>query len=64
MSKMRAVVVFEFYADAEREHSLPTLLQNIKDSCETMRVGFDAQECWVDAVTFVGKQNREDGDES
>lgn len=60
MPKMRVHVVFEFDADVPREESLPAAVQGITEACETMRVGFDAQGCWVDAVTFVGSNDEED----
>jgi hypothetical protein len=47
---MRVIVIFEFKevdTDSELAHKI---VADITDSCETMRIGFDADGCWIDDV--------------
>ena len=52
MSKMRVYVVFEFDDVQEGTESEDWFVDSISEACETMRVGFDAQGCWIDDVVF------------
>jgi hypothetical protein len=53
MAKVRVLVAFEFddlepgSVDEERT------VQEIRSACETMRIGFDAQNCWVEDTLYI-----------
>jgi hypothetical protein len=45
---MRVIVVFDFkYVHPDSEQA-DKIVEEITESCETMRIGFNATECWVD----------------
>lgn len=47
---MRVLVIFEFEDVEVNSESANTIVQQITDSTENMRVAFDAQGCWVQEV--------------
>jgi hypothetical protein len=48
---MRVTVVFKFkYVHPDSEQA-DKIVEEITESCETMRIAFNATECWVDDAT-------------
>jgi len=48
---MKVLVVFEFENISDIESvEASAVVQSITESCETMQVGFDATNCWVQEV--------------
>jgi len=57
---MKVVVIFEF--DNIKDVDSPeasAIVQAITESCETMQVGFDASNCWVEDVFGEKKETFE-----
>jgi len=50
---MKVLVAFEFDGVDPNSPEADKIVAEITESCETMRIGFDATECWVDDA--VGK---------
>ena len=54
---MKVTVVFEFDGVDPNSPEADEIVAEITESCETMRIGFDANACWVDdAVATKGEQ--------
>ena len=47
---MRVIVVFEYDDVDPNSPVADVVMESITDSCETMRIAFDANACWVDDV--------------
>jgi hypothetical protein len=45
---MRVMVIFEFEGVDPNSPEADEIVAEITESCETMRIGFDANACWVD----------------
>jgi len=45
---MKVTVVFEFESVDPNSEEADQIVAEITESCETMRIGFDANACWVD----------------
>jgi hypothetical protein len=45
---MKVLVAFEFDGVDPNSPEADKIVAEITESCETMRIGFDATECWVD----------------
>jgi hypothetical protein len=45
---MRVIVIFEFEGVDPNSPEADEIVAEITESCETMRIGFDANACWVD----------------
>jgi len=45
---MRVLVTFEFEGVDPDSPEADQIVAEITESCETMRIGFNATECWVD----------------
>jgi hypothetical protein len=50
---MKVLVAFEFEGVDPNSPEADKIVAEITESCETMRIGFDANACWVDDA--VGK---------
>jgi hypothetical protein len=56
-SEMKVLVAFEFEGVDPNSPEADEIVQQITESCETMRIGFDANACWVDdAVATKGEE--------
>jgi hypothetical protein len=49
-SEMIVYVAFEFKGIDPISPEADKIVNEINDSCETMRIGFDAGNCWIDDV--------------
>jgi len=47
---MIVYVAFEFKGTDPISPEADKIVNEINDSCETMRIGFDAGNCWIDDV--------------
>jgi len=56
---MRAIVIFEFEGVDPNSPEADRIVNELTDSCETMRIGFDAMGCWVDDVIADPKKEDE-----
>jgi hypothetical protein len=45
---MKVTVVFEFENVHPDSEQADEIVAGITEACETMRIGFDANACWVD----------------
>ena len=45
---MQVIVIFEFKGVNPDGVRADQIVEQITGACETMRIGFDADECWVD----------------
>ena len=45
---MRVIVIFEFEGVDPNSPEADEIVAEITESCETMRIGFDANACWVE----------------
>ena len=45
---MKVLVAFEFDGVDPNSPEADEIVAEITESCETMRIGFDANACWVD----------------
>jgi hypothetical protein len=53
---MKVLVAFEFEGVDPNSPEADKIVAEITESCETMRIGFDATNCWVDdAVATKGE---------
>jgi hypothetical protein len=53
---MIVYVGFEFEGVDPNSEQADMIMHDITMSCETMRVAFDAQECWVDDAVQSNKE--------
>ena len=51
---MQVHVVFEFNGIKPASPEEDSIVDAINNDSETMRIAFDAQDCWVDDVTYHG----------
>jgi hypothetical protein len=58
VSEMRAIVIFEFEGVDPNSPEADKIVNELTDSCETMRIGFDAMGCWVDDVIADPKEEQ------
>jgi hypothetical protein len=56
---MIVYVAFEFEGVDPNSPEADEIVQQITESCETMRIGFDANACWVDDVIADPKKEDE-----
>jgi hypothetical protein len=47
---MRVIVIFEFNGLDPNSEKAEQIIHEIGKSCETMRIGFDADTCFIDDV--------------
>lgn len=47
---MKVLIVFEFEGVDPDSQEADQIVASISEACETMRIGFDAQGCWVQEV--------------
>ena len=52
MAKIKVLVAFEFDVEPESEEE-EHIIEAVTNDCETMRVAFDAQGCWIDDVIYL-----------
>jgi hypothetical protein len=45
---MKVIVVFEFKGVDPNSPTADRLIDEIGEACETMRIAFDANNCWID----------------
>jgi hypothetical protein len=53
MTKVRVLVAFEFEYISPTSPEEEAIIQAITEECETMRIAFDAQSCFVDEVLYL-----------
>ena len=53
---MRVIVVFEFEGVNPDSEKADQIIEEMTEECETMRIAFDATNCWIDdCVATVDK---------
>jgi hypothetical protein len=57
---MIVYVAFEFKGTDPISPEADKIVNEINDSCETMRIGFDASNCWIDDVIADPKKEDEE----
>lgn len=45
---MRVIVIFEFKGVEPNSPKADQIIEEITESCETMGIAFDANNCWID----------------
>jgi hypothetical protein len=45
---MRVIVIFEFEDIEPNSSEADQIIEEMTEECETMRIAFDASNCWVD----------------
>ena len=53
MSTLRVTVDFEFHDVEPGTERDENVVMSITEACETMRIGLDANGCWVDDAQFI-----------
>lgn len=48
---MIVYVAFKYNGVDPNGNRADKIIEEMTESCETMRIGFDANECWIDNVT-------------
>jgi hypothetical protein len=56
---MIVYVAFEFEGVDPNSPEADKIVNELTDSCETMRIGFDAMGCWIDDVIADPKKEDE-----
>ena len=57
---MKVIVIFEYEGVDCNSEEADKIVENISESCETMGIGLDATNCWVDDVIIdmeMGEEN-------
>jgi hypothetical protein len=45
---MRVIVIFEFDDIEPNSSEADQIIEEMTEECETMRIAFDASNCWID----------------
>ena len=60
---MKVTVTFEFEGVKPNSTKAFQIVRGIVESCETMQVAFDADDCWVVGATTFGPANLKNSQE-
>ena len=53
---MRVIVIFEFEGIEPNSGEADQIIEEMTEECETMRIAFDASNCWIDDCVATEKE--------
>jgi hypothetical protein len=58
---MRVIVIFEFEGIEPNSGEADKIIEDMTEECETMRIAFDASNCWIDdCVAWIDEAERDE----
>jgi hypothetical protein len=58
---MRVIVIFEFEDIEPDSGEADRIIEEMTEECETMRIAFDASNCWIDdCVAWTDEAKRDE----